>query len=468
MSIYVFSLLSGFTLGGMDYAQGARNKYLKKLSQPIKYIYTNIPTNYSLCQYAQTGIHPEDVISAHFYLSGNGEIGANEITEYEHYSKGQLIAKEYYSNRLLYTDYFISNATTKNQLIRRRFLHTNGSVAYDIVFDKNGQEKYIYPSGRCLTKQEFLCEFIKKLNLSENDIILIDRGGHSEFAQPLFTYANMAKIVVFLHAGHYAEKGEASEYLYFNYEYYYWLNQTKKIHTILVSTELQKKDLIQKLKENNCHIPTVKVIPANGVEQLFYSSEERKPYSLVTASRLDQRKKIDWIIRSVIIAHEHLPQLTLDIYGTGSENEVTKLKRLVQEHNAESYIHFMGHCNMHKRYLNYEAYISASLGETLGLTLMEAAGSGNALLGLDVKYGNKIFIQNNINGYTSDFDFTQINNPEYINKLIQSMADNIVRLFNNSIVLRKYQENSYQIASLFLNEKIEKQWIDFIQNLLQS
>lgn len=468
MSIYVFSLLSGFTLGGMDYAQGARHKYLKKTSHPVKYIYTNIPTSYSLHQYSQTGIQPKDVISAHFCMAGNGEIGTDNITEHEYYSNGLLVAKDYYSNRLLYTDYFFSDETIKNQLVRRSFKYADRTVAYDIIYDKNRHEKYIFPSGRCLTKQEFLCEFIKKLNLTERDIVLIDRGGHSEFAQPLFTHANNAKIITFLHAGHYAEKGEASEYLYFNYEYYYWLNYSDKINTIIVSTEEQKKELIQKMKEHHCHIPTIKNIPANGLEQLFYPSKKRRPYSLVTASRLDQRKKIDWIIRSVIIAHHKHPQLTLDIYGTGSDNEFAKLKQLVHEHHAESYIQFKGHCNMYKRYLDYEAYISASLGETLGLTLMEAAGSGNALLGLDVKYGNRIFVQDRINGYTTSFDFSKINDNKYIEKLINAMADNIVKLFDNSSALENFQKESYQIASCFLNEKIEKQWLELIENLIMQ
>ena len=43
-------------------------------------------------------------------------------------------------------------------------------------------------------------------------------------------------------------------------------------------------------------------------------------------------------------------------------------------------------------YKNYEVYVSASLLETLGLSIMEAVGSGMALIGLNVKYGNQVFI----------------------------------------------------------------------------
>ena len=52
----------------------------------------------------------------------------------------------------------------------------------------------------------------------------------------------------------------------------------------------------------------------------------------------------------------------------------------------------MGYADVTEIYKNYEVFITASLGETLGLTTLEAIGSGDAVIGLNVRYGNQVLI----------------------------------------------------------------------------
>ena len=112
------------------------------------------------------------------------------------------------------------------------------------------------------------------------------------------------------------------------------------------------------------------------------------------------RKRVEWIVKSVAKAHEILPEITLDIYGKGDEESEESLRREIAKNHAEAYICHKGHSDaVIEEYKHYEAYISASLWETFGLSLLEAASSGNAVIGLDVKYGNDLFIQDNRNGY---------------------------------------------------------------------
>ena len=472
MAVYVFSLLVGYYFGGVDYAQGARYKYLKKLSCPVKYVFTGIPNEREVSEYQKMGIETDDMISAHFLLSGNERIGGEgHIIKKPYYSKGHLVHQEYYTDRLLYADYYTyadENGEQKSKRIKRAFRNPDGTSAYDIIYDENGSERYLFPNGENLSKQEFLCRFIQKLNLTEEDVVLIDRPGNMEFVQPLFTHGNKAKIIVFLHSGHYARKGESDAYLYLNFEYYYWFKNSDKIHTVIVSTDGQKEELIEKLKEYGCKIPNVEVIQACGLETLFYPDVERKPYSLLTVSRLVTGKRISWIIRSVIEAHKVNPEISLDIYGEGNEQYVAELKQLVETNQAGAYIHFMGHRDVTKVYMGYEAYISASLWETLGLTLMEAVGSGTAMIGLDVKYGNKVFIQNEQNGYLTDLDFEQIKNEPYVESMIHDMAQNIIRLFESPAKLRAFHEKSYQIAEKFLNDSIEEKWHSFFEKVIKE
>mgnify|MGYP002509176014 CR=1 FL=1 len=49
---------------------------------------------------------------------------------------------------------------------------------------------------------------------------------------------------------------------------------------------------------------------------------------------------------------------------------------------------------------------------------MEAIGSGTAVIGLNVKYGNRLFVHSEENGYLVDFDSSYVDNdsahPPYI------------------------------------------------------
>ena len=90
-------------------------------------------------------------------------------------------------------------------------------------------------------------------------------------------------------------------------------------------------------------------------------------------------------------AKRQIPALTLDIYGVGGEQAV--LEQRIRKADAGAYIHLMGQQDLTDRYQDYELYLSGSTSEGFGLSLMEAAGSGLALIGFDVPYGNPTFIE---------------------------------------------------------------------------
>jgi len=468
MAIYVFSLLTGYFFGGLEYAQGMRYKYLKKLSSPVKYVFTYLPTEGEIQRYHQVGIGIEDMMSAHYFMCGKKFFNSDtHISNISYFSNQHKVVQEYQVDELIYTDFYsYDRETNTSHLSKKTFRYPNGTIAYDIIFDKNGAERYLFPNGENCSKQEFLCKFITGLNLTQQDIVLVDRTGQSEFIQPLLTCGCKAKIVVFFHSRHYVEEGEAPEFLYLNPAYYCWINNSQLVNTIIVSTDAQKQDIIRLMQSYSCHVPNVEVIPASGISTLLYPDEPRKPFSLLTVSRLTATKKIDLAIKSVIAAHKINPQITLDIYGEGSPEYTSFLKKIVEDHQASSYIRFMGHCDMTNRYQQYEAYLSTSLGESLGLTLMEATGSGTAMIGFNAKYGNDIFIQNDINGYSSPIDFTQLNNTKYISYFTEKMAENIIRLFQNKEKLHQFQTSSYQIAKNYLEDIISEKWITFFEHLL--
>lgn len=514
MAIYVFSLMVAYRRSGVDTAQGVRDQFLRRLNQPIKYIFTDVPVEEYVQVYQNLGIRREDMLSAHSFLAGCDNLGGNsrvsdvleplakrlgadkivrleseirlmknglqvvsiqlkDNPEYysviRYYDEGCMIASEYYTDHLLYTSYYETVADEeygkRARLARTSFWDESGQSVFDCIYDKDRHSICVFPDGRSYTHSELMSLFVQKLNLTEDDIVLIDRPCQLDFVQPLFEYGHRAKLIPFLHSGHYFEPGEEPSAVYLNYEYYYWFKYSQYISHMLVSTEEQKLDLIDKLQEYGCHVPPIEVIPVSGLTECKYPDKPRKPYSLVSVSRLDPRKQITVLIKAVTEAHKRVPELTLDIYGDGPEVYVSEYKKLAKDLGTEDYIRFMGLQDVREVYQNYELYVTASLWETLGLSVMEAIGGGDAVVGLDVHYGNRLFIKDGKNGQLVDFSVKDIREPKQEQKTIAALADAIVDVISDRERLESYSQESYRIAEGFMNEEIGEKWIRFIRRI---
>lgn len=155
--------------------------------------------------------------------------------------------------------------------------------------------------------------------------------------------------------------------------------------------------------------------------------------------------------------------INLDIYGSGNDEYTSYLQNIVKDAGADDYIHFKGRCNLEKIYPHYELFASFSLWETFGLSLMEAVGDGLAMVGLDVRYGNRLFIHPDENGYLVDFDIeTDYQNKD---KLCERTAAAIVKIFEDDDRLKKFHENSYMIAEEYKEHVIESKWMQLIKNI---
>ena len=83
---------------------------------------------------------------------------------------------------------------------------------------------------------------------------------------------------------------------------------------------------------------------------------------------------------------------------------------------------------------------------------MEAVGSGLPIIGFDVRYGNKTFIDEGENGYKIAVH-DRMESSERITKL----AECIVRLFSEAD-LNSFHAHSYEKAKDYLTTEVEKRW----------
>ena len=359
---------------------------------------------------------------------------------------GFLIRKDYFTYGRVFSEYY-APLDKKAHMYLRRFFNEDGTVAYEEVND-DGNVIYRLPERFLSSKEELVGYMVSKLSLTENDVVLIDRV--TGVGQAILQNAGKARVGIMIHADHFSEGGTDDDYILWNNFYEYSFSMNRHIDFYVTSTDEQNQLLKEQFMKYNGVAPAIYTIPVGSLDELKYPTASRKPYSILTASRLATEKHVDWIIEAVVKARETVSQLSLDIYGKGGEEK--NLQELIKKHGAESYIVLRGQQNLKEVYQDYELYLSGSTSEGFGLTLMEAVGGGLPIIGFDVRYGNPTFIDDGENGYLVPIDDDMTGKQK-----IEALTDRLVRLFTEAD-LGSFHEHSYEKAKKFLTSEVEQRW----------
>lgn len=482
MTIYTFNLLVGYEPNGVDVAQASRALMLRELNASAKFVFTTWPQPYKLDYYLSLGHRYEELLYAYVcFTDQDGYIpsltvgalqqqfqltrldlkkqdeteflyefsdGSSLIFTMDPYKKGCvryvdyltngiLLKREWYGARKLVTEYF-----EKGILIRRSFHNKDGRIAFEEL--KQGATWLYRLENEILVSQtEVMRCFLARLSLTREDTLLLDRAALIAFARPILELHSPAKLGFVFHSEHEFKNGG----LY--YEYYYIFKYAQRFDFFITATEAQKAVLETTLHKQGLNNATIYALPVGHLDSLSYPDGQRKPLSLITASRLDPRKRLDLAVRAVALAHDKVPNLHFDIYGKGVEQE--NLEHLIDDLGAGSYIHLRGHANLQQIYPQYELYVTTSQWETFGLTLMEAVGAGLTLVGFDARYGNPTFIKDGKNGYLVPYDETMDEDL-----LVSDMADKIVAVLESN--LESMHQASYDLAKKYLKPEILEAW----------
>ena len=488
MSIYNFNLLVGYMPNGVDFAQAYRSKLFDKLASDSFFVFTDIPSRETIDYYCQLGIKEEKILYLYqsftdqptmrldysveefekslmdfnqydvesngrtLFYKKNNELcykvllsPSMAIDLVEVYHQGRKVRLDRYGSAKLYSECSIGATTI------RYFYQKNGAIAYEQIVDAGG-EYYRFSKNEFLySKEQFLEKFIKSLNLSATDTVIMDRNG--TFAQPILSYKNGARLGYVIHSEHVGTKQK--DHIYWNTYYDYVFQHQSAFDFFVVSTSAQQRKLEQNFQRYQLPVPHVVSLPVGALERLRYPDSPRKPFGLVTVSRLSFDKKIDWLILAIVRTKPYLPELTLDIYGDGDQYQ--SLQDLIRKHQATSYIRLMGHQDVSEIYQQYETYVTTSTGETFGLSLLEALGAGLAFVGLDVPYGNHTFIQPDYNGKLVPYSEECFS----LQETVSQFSDKVIELYQEN--LESYHTNSYHLAQNYLEDVVCKQWQKYVE-----
>ena len=492
MVVYNVNLGIGWASSGVEYAQAYRAELLRKIKQPAKFIFTDLILNENIETFTKNiGFEDEEIIWLYQFFTdikiapstypinkieekltnkdyevsksqdnisykfddGKQEIKCHfrdminkYIDRIEYYYDGSLMKREFYSYTCYAAEY-LRNVDGQMKVYLRRFYNEDGSVAYEQLVD--GQtEMYRLPNQILYSKIEFFEYFLKSLNLTADDTVIMDRA--TDIGPVILRNHQPAKLVSIVHADHFAENSTTDDNILWNNFYEYEFDNADKFAAIISSTDAQTNLLREQFDKYTNMKPNLVTIPVGALDKLRHPDNERKRYSLITASRLANEKHVDWLVEAVAQAKKEIPELTFDIYGEGGQR--LKLAELINKYQAQSYIYLRGHRDLTEVYKNYDAYIAASTSEGFGLSLMEAVGSGLAMVGFDVRYGNQTFIDDKENGYLLPYKVGMERE-----QVVESLRQAIVNLFKDNHI-EKMHDNSYKLAKNYLSENVQGMW----------
>jgi glycosyltransferase involved in cell wall biosynthesis len=135
-------------------------------------------------------------------------------------------------------------------------------------------------------------------------------------------------------------------------------------------------------------IPEEKVTVIHNVVETsrFHHLEVQKnPHSLLYIGRIDKRKGIEFLIRSMPIVRDRIPDVQLLVGGKGGELE--KMKILVGQLHLEHTVTFLGFVpdeQLNELYNRAQCVVVPSIFEGFGITVIEALAAGTRVVGTDV------------------------------------------------------------------------------------
>jgi len=497
--IYNFNIGIGWASSGVEYAQAYRANIFRRLGLKAKFVFTDMFSTENIehmtkaigfeddeiiwlyTWFTDTGISPvtftmDDLMKTvtrratnivkdqkkiridfgdgDFYTAYLTDENSDRVHRVEIVSDNKLIRKDYYTHCRIYSEYY-APLDKRAHLYQRRFFNKDGSVAYEELNDDENV-MYKFPDKVLYSKEELIGYMVKGLNLKSDDLVIIDRS--TGVGQAVLRNHGDSKIGVVIHADHFSESATDDTYIRWNNYYEYEFSQIRHIDFYVAATEVQKNLLAEQFKKYKNVSPRIETIPVGSVDELKYPKKDRIKHSIITASRLANEKHVDWVVQAVIKAREVVPDITLDIYGKGKEEE--RLTKIISEHNAQDYIRLKGHCDLKEVYQEYEAYISGSTSEGFGLSVLEAIAAGLPVVGFDVRYGNQTFIADGRNGYLIPWK-ESIESGE----AVDGLKDRLIRLFSEAD-MDAFHEMSYEIAEKYLTTEVEKRWKEVIEQTI--
>lgn len=225
---------------------------------------------------------------------------------------------------------------------------------------------------------------------------------------------------------------------------------------IIVLTDKEKENYIC-----NYHISDNKIAQIYN----YYTSDLYNPNikycskakKIVTVANVDPIKGYDLLIDVANIVFSQDEEWSWEIFGDYKLNNrnvyYSKLQDKIKSFGLENRLIFKGASNnIFNEYKNYGIYVSTSLCEGFGMTLLEARLNKLPLVSFDIKSGPSDIIDNNLNGFLVK------------DESIKEMALVLLKLMHDEDLRIRLSKMSYEGIDKFNENSAVEKW----ENLLTS
>ena len=186
-----------------------------------------------------------------------------------------------------------------------------------------------------------------------------------------------------------------------------------------------------------------------------HSFDERDNKTAVIISRFDPIKRIPLAIEIFKIAANELPDIKLDIYGFGQDEE--NIKNKIKDLGLEDRVILKGYTSKPIEIFSKSTmFMMTSTEEGYGLTMQEAVCNGCPAFAFDVPYGASAIIRHNITGFL----FKDNDKKAFARKMIQFFKDEEMR--------RRMSENCFDDAPRFGTEVVMEKWMEFAEDMVRK
>ncbi|HGQ2341487.1 glycosyl transferase [Streptococcus pneumoniae] len=226
---------------------------------------------------------------------------------------------------------------------------------------------------------------------------------------------------------------------------------TKLADKIITLTQEDRKNYIRKYGISENRIAYIYNWKENRLSNIPYNYESTK---IVTVGRFDYQKGYDYLIQVAKKVLAKMPDWTWEIYGSGKQDEVDKIRDLITENDLQDKLVIKGlEKNQDLIYGDKGIYVMTSRYEGLPLVLLEAQQYNLPIVSFRCPTGPSEIVEDGVNGYLIDCYDTD------------KMSEKLLELMKNDDLRQSFSDHAKDTMDKFDKNKILNQWIELIETI---
>lgn len=298
------------------------------------------------------------------------------------------------------------------------------------------------------TEEELQTFFFDKL-YATGDVYFCDKNGY--IGQAMANTASDVKVCAVFHSTHARDQADVIGSRLKN-SYRVPLSQPEKFNRFVVSTTLQKKDLLDRFD----NLPQIDVIPVGYVQPNKVNLRRKQPNRIIGVARFSPEKQVLHQIKVVERLVAEFPDVELHLFGFGAQSEEKPLRDYVAAHDLTKHVFFRGFVtDLSAEYARASLEMVTSNEEGFSLATLEALSYGVPVISYDIRYGPTEMIEDGVNGNLVERDN-------------QDILYWKVRTYLKDARLQKtYMKNSLQLAKRYTEAATIEKWRTLLQEVQQ-